>query len=526
MRKTLITSIIFFTLAGIFALADFLKPFNSKIEADKNTALEATTTASTTVKQVESPQTVSTTENGIKTVVFVTIDTLRADHLGYMGYPRNTSPFLDELASKSFLFKNSFTVYPATGPSHAAMFTGLHPMQMNINHNRIPLDDKYVTLAEQFKKLNYKTGAFVSMFSFNNTNFKQGFDEFNFQNPEQIKPQFGFSDEETPNTTISRRLGEDTIKEAVNWLNKQNSDEKIFLWIHLYDPHWKYTTDSTYISSTTDKYTSQTSLIKLWQSQGINPNFYQKPSVDTMFTVLNKYDSQIQYTDNQIKTLYTYFKEKNLNESALWIITSDHGEGLGSHNYFGHHLRVRNEQLSTPLIIHNPKQESGKIFTTPVENIDIFPTLGDLFGFRQENENALGQSLIPIITGQTPIKKTAFSSIQSDFGTETRTIDLDKKVVIVPPEGGDNVQNQLSIQDENYKYIHYIKTNTNNPPKDEFYNLKTDPLEQKNLIDKKSKIKDEMLEKLLKQLDKIVNIPQTTTTTDASLEEALRALGY
>jgi arylsulfatase A-like enzyme len=115
----------------------------------------------------------------IERIILITIDTLRSDHLGCYGYPRNTSPFIDSLAEKGILFTNVFTTMPSTTPAHASLFTSKFPKQLNVLKNGHILDEKYLTMAEYLQKLDYFTAGIVST----NIHFKlnkldQGFNYF------------------------------------------------------------------------------------------------------------------------------------------------------------------------------------------------------------------------------------------------------------------------------------------------------------------------------------------------------------
>ena len=122
--------------------------------------------------------TVTTAEQN-PNVLFITLDTTRADHLSCYGYGRKTTPNIDRLAEDSVLFKNAVTVIPLTGPSHLTMFTGLHPGSHQVFANAVPVSNKFATMAEILGKEGYETGAFVSVWLVNpSIGFDQGFDFF------------------------------------------------------------------------------------------------------------------------------------------------------------------------------------------------------------------------------------------------------------------------------------------------------------------------------------------------------------
>ncbi len=455
----------------------------------------------------------------IKRVVLVTIDTLRADHLGYMGYPRDTSPFLDRLAHEGVLFKNAFTVIPYTAPSHASIFTSLYPMQHNVIDNRSEFDKKkFVTMAEYLKEHGYETAAFVSVVLLTQL-FHQGFDHME---PAVDQP---FS---------TRKDAAAVVTGAIDWMSKRPSGDAFFLWIHLFDPHTPYAKEIEYKESPRDALKGKDRLGDFWiNTQGIEPDLFKDDKKESIWNTMNMYDGEIQFVDSQIRRLYEFMEGKGFNDRSLWIVTSDHGEGLSSHFFFGHHARVYDEELRAPIILLNPGDRNRVVIDDLVENIDILPTLAELVGLSL-NKSAVpieGRSLVPIIKGK---RKKHRDYIFSEGG-ESDKVHCEKatnqlastlplsSLILRCADGG----NKFSLRDQDYKYIH------NPEGQDEFYNLRDDPRELRNLGSTNSRKKDHM-KKLLSDFVERMGKKQPVKTEsekrvddkDELQEETLRSLGY
>ena len=160
---------------------------------------------------------------GSYNLMLVTIDTLRADHLGAYGYSRNTSPVIDGLAEESVLFENAIVPVAFTGPSHASMLTGLYPSGHGVLTNGYGLAATNLTLAEALRDKGYQTAAFVAARAIlgSGSGFDQGFE---------------FFDE----GRSRKRRADEVTRQAVRWLRERVDDGNFFLWVHYYDIHCDY----------------------------------------------------------------------------------------------------------------------------------------------------------------------------------------------------------------------------------------------------------------------------------------------
>ena len=309
----------------------------------------------------------------IRHVFLITIDTLRADHLGCYGYPRNTSGFIDFLAENGVVFNRAYSQSASTGPSHASIFTGLYPYQHKVICNYYLLDDSYVTLAERLCANGIITSAFTSVDKlFSPSKIDQGF-AVHGEPPDTIKT-YGFK----------YRPAEYTIDEAVAWLDISDPSEKTFTWVHLFDPHFPYNPPEKYLSEIDSGMNKETFLEYLAQLYIDDETFAQKTldeeyenlcSSEKMYDYISNYDAEIAYADSELQRFYDFAGKKGFAEDSLWIITGDHGEGLGQHSWLGHAFMIYQEEIHVPLIFFSDKNLQPARIYHVVENFDIFSTV-------------------------------------------------------------------------------------------------------------------------------------------------------
>jgi len=289
-------------------------------------------------------------------VLLLTIDTLRADRVGYSGFNIET-PHLDSLAFGGARFMNAVCQVPLTLPSHASILTGTNPPFHGIKNNGpYYLDEKITTLAEILKKNDYLTAAFVAAFPLDSQlGLDQGFDIYDdqYNTPEYLKPHG------------PQRLAEDVFKSAAHWL-KKNHNEKFFIWVHYYDPHDPY----------------------------LPPPPFDKKYKDHL------YEGEIAYTDVYVGKLIALLEEKNISQKTLIVVVGDHGEDLFEHNEPGHGIFLYDTTLKVPLIYNCPGLiQNGIEINKQVRTIDILPTILEIIKIDIPKFNQ-GRSLIPLMEGK------------------------------------------------------------------------------------------------------------------------------
>lgn len=291
-------------------------------------------------------------------VVVITIDTLRADHLGCYGYKNIHTPNIDDLALDSVKFERAFTPIPITLPSHTVIFTGTYPMlngMHDFSGNR--LGPQQQTLASVLKDQGYTTGAVVASAVLDSRfGLNKGFDFY--------YDHFDFNRLEESNLAEMERPGNVVVDKVLEWLS-HNYQKPFFLWMHLYDPHYPYRPTSPF----SDEYKS------------------------------NLYDGEIAFADAQVGRLLRYLKEKGLYQKSLIVLSGDHGEGLGEHGEKTHGFFIYNSTLRVPLLIHLPRPPSVHEVSIPVSTVDIMPSMLQILGIPTPTQ-VQGKSLLPLISGK------------------------------------------------------------------------------------------------------------------------------
>ena len=280
-------------------------------------------------------------------VVLITIDTVRADHVGCYGAKEVQTPTIDALARNGILFEHAISQVPLTWPSHAVILTGTYPFQNGVqDFTGQPLAPQFRSVAQAFKQHGYATGAVVSAFVLDRSwGLARGFDFYDDAfSPEAFqKRDLGL---------VDRKAGE-SVTHAINWL-KQPSHRPFFFWLHLYDPHSPYDPPEPFHT----------------QYRG------------------HLYDGEIAYADRELGRLITWLKSNQLYDRTMIILLSDHGESLGDHGEKEHGFFVYNSTVRIPLIVKPPAGSdfrSGRI-ARPVETTAVAPALLAFAGIKDPVE--------------------------------------------------------------------------------------------------------------------------------------------
>jgi len=244
-----------------------------------------------------------------------------------------------------------------------------------------------------------------------------------------------------------------------------------------------------------------------------------KDKEESAINLINKYDGELQFIDNQIEDLFNFMTRNGYDKDTLWIITSDHGEGLSSHSYYEHSDKVYNEQLRAPIIFYSPENKGGKMIDSLVENIDILPTVAELVGFKISGRIS-GKSLVPLMSNSNNAGKNYVFGM-GQFNLASPTLSFPDTNPINKVSWGQ----LLSLQDKKYKYIYSPDTKG----KDELFDLEKDPNELHNLMDdpRVRSAGDGMKNKIIDMLRGKMDFNyRDVSSEDEKLKEALKALGY
>ena len=290
-------------------------------------------------------------------VYLITIDTLRADHVGCYGYKQVETPALDALAADGVRFTQAFTHSPITNTSHITILTGLLPSVHGVTDFGVPLLPQHVTAAELLKKRGYQTAAFIGAVILDSNTLApgldRGFDFYdNFPAKTETKQRWG---------RVERR-GMEVVAHAESWLDKHRTGPH-FVWVHLYDPHDPYEPPPPF----SEKYKD------------------------------HLYDGEIAYADAAVAHWIAFLKKAGVYDNAIIIVTGDHGEGLGEHGEETHGLFLYDSTLHVPLILKTPAAaHHGTVIDSQVRTTDILPTILSATGVAAPAE-LNGESLLPLI---------------------------------------------------------------------------------------------------------------------------------
>jgi arylsulfatase A-like enzyme/Tfp pilus assembly protein PilF len=417
-----------------------------------------------------SAQSPSTAQISQPDVVLLTIDTLRADHLRCYGYDRIETPNLDAFAASADRFAFAYTPVPITLPAHTAIMTGIYPMATGMHDfsgNKLPPDA--TTLAKVLHESGYETAAFVSAAVLDSRfGLNVGFDTY--------YDHFDVSQLDESSLDLIERRGDQTMDLALAWLgdhsavNAAGARRPLFLWVHLYDPHYPYAPPEPYATRYHD----------------------------------SLYDGEIAFADAQAGRLFICLKKQGLWEKALVVVAADHGEGLGEHAEKNHGFFIYNSTLHVPLIARIPGI-SPRVVKTEASLIDVMPTVLDAMKLPIP-AGVQGRSLLAGMEG----RDSPSSGPRRELYAETYLPLLHFRW-----------SNLRAIQEQGLKYI--------DAPRPELYDMRADPDELRNLAGQRPAVASELRTKLLSLIERDTPGGSSGTQqvlTDPVLLARLRSLGY
>ena len=355
-------------------------------------------------------------------VILITIDTIRADHLGAYGYQRPTSPSIDAIAADGALFVNGWAHAPSTRYSIPSILTGRLPLDVHYDtsvQGWPGLLERNVTLAELMRSAGMATGAVLNYSYFDrHRRMDQGFDSYDNDNQRLHRPVPGKGPAETSGSSSRQQTDKALAFVAAN------ADRRFFLWVHYYDPHYLYERHSDV------------------------PDFGDAP--------IDLYDQEIRFTDLHLGRLVEDLRRRGLYDRTAIVITGDHGEGFGEHGIDLHGYHLYAAQTKVPLIIRVPGLAPVRP-TMPAGHVDLVPTLANLAGLPPAPE-MMGRSLIDVMSGQADAhaERHVFQQLSFENNNEMRAAAGKQCHVIY------NVSPETSW---------------------EMYRIDVDPLEERDVID-------------------------------------------
>lgn len=437
-------------------------------------------------------------------VVLVSIDTLRPDHLGVYGYARPVSPAIDALAADGAVFENVYSTSPWTLPAHMSMLTGLNNVRHRVYYEKDKLDPRIPTLAEKMRERGYATGAVTGAgFLSADFGFAKGFDSYGMNQGDLSHP----------------RLAEEAGKDAAAWIEK-NSRRPFFLLIHTYQLHTPYKSPSPYPELFIDAKARWKTFDVVRDLGGAKGLFNPLGEADRN-NVIGLYDAGIRYTDDVlIKFVVDELRRLGLYDRTMIVVTSDHGEEFYDHGGWNHTHSVYDELIRIPLVIKMPGSKfRGRRYAPIVRVTDIMPTILEEAGAALLVSSIDGRSLRPVLEGKEKTDRVFLAELAANV------IDNNIPQRVATNEG---LRKIILNQPFSEKQAAFFLTQPPVPGAFEFFDLRADPRETRNLADRSDLAP--LVRALLGQARKFaLLIPgkdESKGKIDKTLEDQLRALGY
>jgi choline-sulfatase len=398
-----------------------------------------------------------------RNVVVITIDTLRADHVGAYGYVAARTPMLDRLARDGLRFDRAYATAPITLASHASLMTGRYPPGHGARHNGMRVDMKTPTLAEAFAAAGYATAAFVAAFPLDRRfGLIKGFQAYGDVMPRDAGGHVG-----------NDRPGRRVVDEALAWLSTRQ--EKFFLWVHLFEPHAPY-------------------------GNPANPAEARRP-------VIARYDDDVAEADRQAGRLLEGLGD--LRSRTLIVAAGDHGEAFGEHGEVSHSVFTYDTTLRVPLVIAGPEIPTGRVVTEPVSLVDVAPTIALLAGLARFDAD--GRVILPPGAVLPPEGGSHERGATDGLSNGPNRAIYAESFAPLLDFGWSPLR---TIRNGDWKYIA--------APKPELYDLKNDPGETRNLVaEQPARAAD-----LARQVDAIAGPTLPGARVAPDVLARLQALGY
>jgi arylsulfatase A-like enzyme len=316
-------------------------------------------------------------------LLMISVDTLRRDALSCYESP-NSTPHFDRLAARGVRFQNAYAQMSVTLPSHAAFFTGRYPGSLGLLQNRQVVPSSATALPEVLRDSGYSTAAFVSasvLYSCFGTS--QGFQLY--------KDGLG------PISRGGGRSAHAATNDALKWIDGHR-ERPFCVWIHYFSPHFPYLPPGRFLDKA-----------------------FMESETDTLVLARARYDGEVKFVDEQLGRLIDSLDSLGLSSKTMIVLFSDHGEGLGDHNYMGHQAHIYEEQVRVPMIMVYPEVlPDHSVYEDLAQSIDVFPTVLDALQLRFNGKAPQGRSLLSALTSKAGSAANEYSFGQRRrFLTET-----------------------------------------------------------------------------------------------------------
>lgn len=339
-------------------------------------------------------------------ILMVSIDTLRADHVSAYGYPKPTTPHLDQMAAEGARFARAISNCPWTLPSHITMFTGQEVGVHGIRTTNSALSPSALTIAKLLKTSGYRTmgigsAPYLKAMYGNAVGFDSWDDEL---------AQVSYKDSHEAVTAGK------AVDKALHDI-KANKDRRWFVFLHLWDVHYDYVPPPPYNKKFVDPSYSGSFPMHNWEK---NRAFHVGMDPADFAYTLAQYDGEIAWVDSQLGRLLGRLREWGLDQRTIVLVTADHGEEFLEHGQKGHGHSLYDELIRVPLIVKGPRIPAGRVVECPVSLVDLLPTIAELGGVKKSPYDGPGRSLLPLLA------RADACDMQRNLFAETNMSNLDK----------------------------------------------------------------------------------------------------
>ena len=393
--------------------------------------------------------------------LLVTIDTLRADFVSAYGAPFESTPHIDRLAREGVILTDHHAVISLTAPSHLSMFTGLLPTEHGLRRNGPRFPDELTYLPEVLARAGYRTLAVMgSSILRRKAGFARGFEVFD----DELQDDAGAANFGAGLGTVYERDARTVIDRALELLD-DDDERPTFLWVHLYDPHEPYRAPAEWLR---DEAQAREGFSAQIETNG-------RVDADTQLAWRRGYEAEVRYSDHHLGRLLEAWDRRAGGRLGLVIVTSDHGQGLGEHDYNGHGFYIYQEQLQVPFVARmRGRLPAERRVDAPTAGLDLARTVVDLLDL--DATGIRGRSLAPLLTGETSQGRPALLAERREWTEEDiqRQGDVQRLVEGKAGEPGGSHAEQIALVRRPWKFLWTADGGR------ELYDLERDPAESHN----------------------------------------------
>jgi arylsulfatase A-like enzyme len=474
-------------------------------------------------------------------VLWIVWDTVRADHMSLYGHERKTTPFLDEWAAGARVFENSLSTAGYTLPSHAAMFTGLMPSETCADNARKHLDDRYTTLAELLQAAGYRTYLYSANPNVSQLrNLAQGFEtvehpwspQYHDRALELVRsklPEYDRSSELAQRLEDAQRgaggltpwnikaAGELAREATLSWLDGSEARRPYFVFLNYMEAHRPYIPPREFREKLMrpDEVDRSYDVDRSWRTMWEYTFGLHDYDAEEIELTRATYDAAVLELDAMLEQLLAALEQANELENTVVVLTSDHGEHLGEQHMLDHQYSVYQPLLRVPLIVHYPARLAAGRDDRPVMNFDLFPTLLELTGV--EPPEGHRSRAVSLLDPSPARERMAEDPAYSPLGI--------RLVQQAHPDWDPSPWRRLqrALVDDETKFI------WGSDGRNRLYDLESDPLETRNLIDERPARAAEMQQALGVVYDSLqlcAESPAPVEELTPQQRELLKSLGY